>query len=187
MPEVKQEIREVSEANAFIEATSDFKIATQDDYVNSSAKLKQVKDMKKAVEEKRKEMTAPLDNSKKKIMDFFRPVVERLDKITAKINSEMNSFRRIQEEEARKKQEVLARETKEDDIFTPTVEAEIPKVETKVRTAYKFKVKDKSKLKSDFLIPDDKAIGEFVRKFKEEVHKWVGEGAIEIYTEQTNF
>ncbi len=176
-----------NQATAICEGLKDYSITTPSKYELASSDLKKAKEVIKAIEERRKEMTRPLDESKKKIIGFFKPYVERLNGIVSTINREMSTFRRKQEEEARKKQEELDKQTNKDDIFTPQAEVEIPKTDIKVRTIWKFKVIDKNKLKPDFLIPDEKSIGEFVRKFKNDAHKWIGEGAVEVYTEETSY
>ena len=164
-----------------------FEITTPPDYEKASLVLKETKAFLKVVDEKEKEVTAPLNEGIKKARLLFKPMKEKLNTVIYKLNDNMSTFRRKQEEEARKQQEEINKNIKEDDIFVPVVEPEIPKTEIKIRTNWKFKVIDKSKLKQDFLIPDEKSIGEFVRKFKDDAHKWIGAGAIEIYKEETSY
>ena len=167
------------------EDLKDYKIETADKYELASTDLKRAKELLKAIDEKRKEMTKPLDDAKKRIMAFFRPAQDKLNLIISKINQEMFAYRRKQEEEARKKKEEMEKQA-EDDLFIPEVKPEIPKTEVKVRKVWKFRVKDKTKIKMDFLIPDEKTIGELVRKLKDKAVSIVGEG-IEVYYEEVSY
>jgi len=167
------------------EDLKDYKIETADKYELASTDLKRAKELLKAIDEKRKEMTKPLDDAKKRIMAFFRPAQDKLNLIISKINQEMFAYRRKQEEEARKKKEEMEKQA-EDDLFIPEVKPEIPKTEVKVRKVWKFRVKDKTKIKMDFLIPDEKTIGELVRKLKDKAVNIVGEG-IEVYYEEVSY
>jgi len=168
------------------EDLKDYKIETADKYELAGADLKKAKELLKAIDEKRKEMTRPLDEAKRKIIGFFRPAQEKLNLIVSKINQEMFAYRRKQEEEARKKREEMEKQAEDDDLFIPEVKPNIPKTEVKVRKVWKFRVKDKAKIKMDFLIPDEKTIGELVRKLKDKAVSIVGEG-IEVYYEEVSY
>ena len=178
---------EVKELENEVSQYKPFEVVTSEDYEKAAQVLKSAKSMLKVVDEKEKEVTRPLNEGLKKARALFKPFKEQLNGVVSKISGNMFAFRKIQEEEARKKQEELDRQKSPDDIFTPEVEVAIPKTEVRVRTNWRFKVIDKSKLKPDFLIPDERSIGEFVRKFKNQASKWIGEGAVEIYKEETSY
>lgn len=173
------------QALAVCDDLQNYTIATADKYEIAAKDLKMAKEMIKAIDDKRKEMTRPLDESKKKIMDFFRPVTTRLNSVVSKINVEMSSFRRKQEEIARQKNEAADEETGGEDMFVPQAEPAIPKTEVRVRKTWKFKVVDKNKIDAKFLIPDEKTIRELVSKLKEKAVDIVG--GIEVYCEETSY
>lgn len=187
MPEaIEPQAKELTnQANQIYQDLAQYQIATPQEYETGVEAIKKARAIKKAIDEKRKEMTKPLDEAKKRIMDFFRPAMDKLDKIIIKVNQEMSAYRRKQEEEARKREEELKKQAREDDIFVPEVTPDIPKTDIKVRKVWKFKVVDKSKIDAKFLIPDEKAINELVRKLKKKAEDVVG--GIEVYYSETSY
>lgn len=65
------------------------------------------------------------------------------------------------------------------------VAAPTPPSGVSTREIWKFRVIDARKLKPEFLIPDEKAIGQLVRAMKGQASSLVGDGAIEVYAETT--
>jgi len=188
MEKTKTEQQELKEqALTLCEGFKGYEVSNSDQYELAAGDLKKAKEMIKALDAKRKEMTKPLDESKKKIMAFFKPATDKLNGAVAIINQAMFVYRRKQEEIAQKQREEIGASSGEEDIFTPEVKAEIPKTEIKVRKSWKFKIKDKSKIDDKFLIPDEKTIGELVRKIQDKAEYIVGKGSIEIYFEETSY
>lgn len=62
----------VAQAEGDMVLAQRFTIASNNDYVQAGEILKTVKGRYQEIEIKRKEMTSPLDEAKKRIMDFFR-------------------------------------------------------------------------------------------------------------------
>lgn len=61
-----------------------------------------------------------------------------------------------------------------------------PRVEgVAIRSVWKFRVLDKTKLRPEFLIADEKAIGATVRSLKDAAVAVVGPGSIEVYEDKT--
>ena len=163
-----------------------FKVETPVEYEKASKTLKQARKLLRFVDEQEKIVTKPLNEGLRKARDLFRPWKVRLNQIIAELNANLSKFRQKQEEEAREKQRKLDEEAKPDDIFKPVVEPEIPSTNIKTRKVWKWRLKDKSKIKPDFLIPDTVTINELVRKLKDKAPAIIGEG-IEIYTVETNY
>lgn len=164
-----------------------YKIETTEKYELAVADLKAAKELLKAVDAREKEITAPLNQGLKRARDFFRPAKNRLQAIIDKINSEMFSFRRAQEAEAKKKEEELAASAPEEELFTPEVKPDIPKTDAKVRKNYKYELLDLTKVDGKFLQINDKLVSELVRKLHEQAEEIVGKGSIRVYFEETTY
>lgn len=98
--------------------SSQLVITSQTEYQNAADLLADIKRRGKALEEKRKAITAPLDAAKKAAMDMFRPAVDAIDAFEKSVKDKMAGFVREQErirreteaaaaEKARKEQEKL--------------------------------------------------------------------------------
>ena len=176
--EVKTQVLDVvKEANLIVN--------TPEDYEKSSQILKRARQMLKMVDEKEKEVTRPLNEALRKARELFEPLKQTLKQVISLLNSNLSAFRQRQLEEARKKQEEVNKVVKPDDLFKPVVEPEIPKTEIKTRKLWKWKVVDKSQIKPDFLIPDEKTINEIVRKMHEKAEGLIG--GIRVYYEEVSY
>jgi len=74
-----------------------FSISSNDGYAQAGEILKTIKGRYRDIENKRKDMTLPLDETKKRIMDFFRQPLERLASAERLIKGAMLSFTQEQE------------------------------------------------------------------------------------------
>lgn len=94
------------------------KVTTNKEYQQASDILKDLKARGKALEEKRKAITKPMDDAKKATMEMFRPAVDAIKNCETKLKESMAGFVREQEriaaeaqakaaEKARKEQERL--------------------------------------------------------------------------------
>ena len=97
----------VAQAEGDMVLAQRFTIASSDDYVQASEILKTVKGRYQEIEAKRKGMTAPLDEAKKRIMDFFRQPLEQLSNAERQIKSAMLAFMQEQEKVRREQEEQL--------------------------------------------------------------------------------
>lgn len=70
-------------------------------YELAGEQLREIKTVQKRIDETRKSMTKPLDDSKKAIMDFFRPFADAADKAESDLKRKMLGFqdeqRRVRE------------------------------------------------------------------------------------------
>ena len=82
-------------------------VKTHDDMLEASTDLRIIKTMEKHVSEVRKGITRPLDESKRRIMDHFRPFLERLKAAETLCKDEIEAY---QANERRKESERLRRE-----------------------------------------------------------------------------
>lgn len=74
--------------------------------------------------------------------------------------------------------------TEAESVPTPAVivVSSVPKIAgTSLRKVWKWRLKDASKLRPEFLVPDEMRISQVVRAMKLQAGKTVGEGAIEVY------
>lgn len=81
-----------------------FKITTDVEYGQSGELLKQIKAHQKELDLVRRSMTRPIDDAKSRVMGFFKPATERLEKAEAAIKNAMIAFNRKREQERREAQ-----------------------------------------------------------------------------------
>jgi sugar-specific transcriptional regulator TrmB len=106
------------------------KVASNDDLMQCAERLKDIKGKAKELEAQRKSMTAPLDETKKKIMDLFRKPLEMLDQAEFMLKKGMLSYQQEQEnirKEAQRKADEIAR--KEAEKERAKLEAKIARAE----------------------------------------------------------
>lgn len=107
MPAVPAETRnEIATLADLAMQSSSLVIATQPQYQSAADLLADIKQRGKALEEKRKAITSPLDAAKKAAMDMFRPAVDAIAEFEKAVKGKMAGFVREQdrlrrEEEAR--------------------------------------------------------------------------------------
>lgn len=89
--------RAVQESDVFLKAYESYEITTSIAYATAGEDLKALKANYKALDEKRKSLTKPLDESKKRIMDFFRIPLAKLEGAAGKVSMSMVSWHNEQE------------------------------------------------------------------------------------------
>lgn len=154
-------------------------IADNNSYLYAGEFLRRIKTAQKQLDDTRKGMTRPLDESKKKIMDLFRPVEGKIAEVEASVKRSLLTYqeeqdRRLQAEleERRKKDEAeMAEKLKDAEFFgndtidiEPSSASEMPvnmpvKAEgISTRTVWEFEIVDESKLPREMLSADLKKI-----------------------------
>lgn len=79
--EIPKEAQELAtDAKSALELAEKVVIDTNDGYEQAAGMFKEINEKIKAMDAKRKSMTKPLDESKKRIMDFFRGPIDFLEK-----------------------------------------------------------------------------------------------------------
>lgn len=109
-----------------------YQIINNDAYTFAGEHLKKIKALYAEVDDKRKSMTKPLDEAKKRIMDFFKGPLDKLTRVEGNIKGAMLTFQRQQEEIRRKeeaRQQELAR--KEEERRKKALEERAAKAEAK--------------------------------------------------------
>ena len=102
-------------------------------------------EIQKELDEKRKEMTKPLDESKKSIMDFFRKPVELLESAEKRIKMAMLTYQAEQERIAREAQEKLRLAAlKQEEEERRKLEAKAAKQEAKGNTEFAEELREKA-------------------------------------------
>lgn len=150
-----------------------------DMYSLAGNELKEIKSRRKAIDDQRKMMTKPLDESKAAIMDFFRTPLSMLDDAEAAIKRAMLTYQQEEqrkEREAREKAAAEARlieaEAKAQNpdapppvvIMPPVKVAEVPKVKgISTRKVWKARVADAAQVPREYLLVDEQKLGALAR------------------------
>ena len=181
------------EANMDIKQEIEKKVATvqlisevnnKEDYEIAEEVLKRAKRVKRELIEKRKELTKPLDLSKKRIMDMFRPAIAKVEAVESEISGAMSKYikkleierekalaeQKKAEEKLEKLTEKLAEGGRVEKSITKQLEKvaeiEIPEKAKNVRELYTYEIVDELALPREYLMPDMKKIGAVVRALK---------------------
>ncbi len=171
----KQEIIEITpEAQALAKQTEDmveiyksYAIIDNPSYVNAAEDLKKIKQKASELEEQRKSMTRPLDESKKRIMDFFRKPLNLLAQMEATIKSSMLKFQREEEIRRQEEQKKLDKLAKKNGLPAPVIPTKVEKVTgVKTKTLWRFRIKDEKKIPREYLIPNEKMLGQLAEATK---------------------
>lgn len=135
----------VTQAEDDLALAQSFTISSNEAYAQAGEILKTIKGRYRDIESKRREMTVPLDETKKRIMDFFRQPLERLNNAEGLIKGAMLRFTQEQErirqaeeqrirELARQEQERLDKAL-EDEITQAQKEGDTSKAESLLEAA----------------------------------------------------
>jgi len=88
---------QIVEANTLSTTVKSLKITNNQEYVNSGEFLKKIKTVSKIIEDRRKEITKPIDDLKKQVMDFFKEPKETLAEAEKMLKTSMIDFQKEQE------------------------------------------------------------------------------------------
>lgn len=187
---IELKTKEISE---YIQRYEGFNIETNENYLNSANLLKQVKSKTREVKEMRRELIAPIDESKRKIKALFEVPLDQLLTVEKKIKSAMlvwqrkqDELKRIEELQVMKKQEEeaerlrliaeeLKKENKEaaDEIVNEAnviekkevvVKSKIEKVQgISKKTIWKFKIINDDEVPNEYKSINVTRIGKHVR------------------------
>lgn len=117
MFEISEDMQKlVTQAEGDVALAQCFTIISNDGYIKAGEILKTIKGRYQEIEAKRKEMTLPLDETKRRIMDFFRQPLEQLSNAERLIKGAMVGFTQEQEKIRREEEQriqALAREEQE--------------------------------------------------------------------------
>jgi len=200
-----------------------YAIVSAEGYADSAADLTIIKTKAKDLEALRKSLTKPLDESKKKIMEFFNKPKEYLASAEKSIKSAMigwqNEQTRIRQAEQERLAKIQQEETNRLRLEAEAESARIAQLKTQAdkiaaaekvaeltqqaeavaeqeaiiipepepvkglskRKVWKFEVVDISQLPAEYLISDDKMIGQMIRATQGKVPI----SGVRIYSEDT--
>jgi hypothetical protein len=113
-------MQEVMEAQSLV-------VSTKEDYEIGQIYMGRIKQRIKMLEEERMAQTRPLDESKKRIIDFFRPHLEKLNQAKEHLNMVMVRWTEEREAERREEERKLqeaAKKRADDEAMRQALEAE---------------------------------------------------------------
>lgn len=105
IPEDVQKL--VTQAEGDVVLAQCFTVVSNYGYIEAGEILKTIKGRYQEIETKRKEMTLPLDEAKRRIMDFFRQPLEQLSNAERQIKGAMLGFTQEQERIRREEEQRL--------------------------------------------------------------------------------
>lgn len=200
------ETKEIKEMTTNAEQTlttcQNLKIKGQEEYSYAGECLKQIKSKMTNLEDKRKEITRPLDVAKKAVMDLFRKPLDMLSeaeriikkglltyqqeqetlrreqekKLTEQARKEEERKRKALEERARKaeekgnleKAEELREKKEEVFVPAPVVPNQVEKIRgVTTKKIWKFRIVDANLIPREYLIPNEKMLGDIARATKD--------------------
>ncbi len=100
-------VRAAQESNVFLKAYEDYDITTALAYASAGEDLKALKANLKALDTKRKDLTKPLDQSKKEITAFFNVPMDKIKAVITNVSGSMVSWHNEQERIRRAEQDRL--------------------------------------------------------------------------------
>lgn len=219
----------IDETAILVKSFENFQIATAEIYTGAGEHLKRIKTRFKEVDDLRKSLTKPLDESKKRIMELFQKPLDLLaeaersikfamlgwqteqerirreeelklqeaarkeEERQRKVKEEQERAWREKEEAARKEADRLAAKGKAEEAARARAEANraalkanqraqeaqevfvpVPVVNSTVekiaginnRTIWKFRIVDANKIPRQYMIPNEKMLGEIARTLK---------------------
>lgn len=172
----------VNTARQTLDIANAFTIDSDTMYEMAGTELKDIKAKRNQLDTLRKSMTQPLDESKKKIMDFFRKPLDWLDDAEAAIKRGMLTYKQVQDRKAREEREKaaaearrIAEEAKAKNpeapppivITAPVVTRAPPKVSgVSTREVWKFRVTDPASVPREYLVIDESKLGAMARATK---------------------
>ena len=189
-PEAEEQANGASRALAF---ANEIVVDSQEKYELAGGAVRRTAALAKEMDAKRKEMTKPLDDAKKRIMDFFRGPLETLDQAGKVIERKMLAWKAEQDrirreaeaaaaEAQRKEREKLQRQAdaaakkgQEEKAAALQAAAQaapvapviaVPEAKAdgiSTRAVWKWEVVDRNAIPREFLIVDEKTVGAVVR------------------------
>lgn len=158
------------EVNEFLYDMQELVITSNEDYTKAGDTLKVVQNRIKKLEEKRKEYTQPLDESKKRIMADFQSISKPLEDFVQQVKSKMVEWYREEQKRKDEEQKLLeaealkkAKEEGKSEIEVAIVNQEVKTqrgdlATTSVKKVWKFTVEDETKVPREYLCVDEKKI-----------------------------
>lgn len=166
----KQTDAHAEEAISNLEIAKSFVPATQEEFEMVVSGLKEIKTKYKDIDAERKELVQPLNDTVKRINSMYRPVLTTLTNTEIVLKKTVAAYQAAKEEEHQ--QHLLATQAAFDADDTEAVvkhseaaaESQITKVKgMSTRKVWKFEITDVSKVPAEYLMVDERKVGEVVR------------------------
>lgn len=184
-------------AQTLLSSAESYAVTTPAQYEEAASMLKHIKGKAKDLDEERKAMTKPLDDSKKRIMEFFSKPLDFLARAEHAVKRGMIAYteeqdrlrreeQRKADEAARKEQDRLKKqaekaaaagktekaqeiEQRAEMVVAPVISREPPKIAGQsMREAWLFEVTDPSLVPREYMSVDEKKIRGVVQSLKGE-------------------
>lgn len=183
------------EANTVLTVAQDFKITTPAEYEASTDEIRQIKARQKELQSRKDSVIKPINEALRKARELFKPAETALAEAEtvvkheiARYSAEEEKKRRQEharlEEQARKEREKKLEQARTAEVagkseraavfleqaattVSPVAKAAVPKAEgVSFVERWKFEVKDPSRVPRQYLMVDEKKIGQVVRALK---------------------
>lgn len=151
-------------ANEWFNETQGFVITSSEDQELVAGILRDVKARYKLIEEKRKEITVPLNQALKAVNDLFRPARERFEEIEKNLKEQIAGYlERKEVENAEAYQVAASASTAEEAVEALSTFASVaPPAGVSVRYVWKFEVINPEMVPAEFCSPDPDKIKAYV-------------------------
>jgi hypothetical protein len=186
----------VESSNSLAQHYDNFVVTSAAEFSGAGEHLRTIKAQLKTIEEKRLEITRPMDEAKKAVMGFFKPFTDRLSSAEARVKKAMTDWKRDEDARIREEQRKAAEKAKKEEdklraqaeaarekgknsraeileeradmIIPDPIVTSAPKVEgISTRTIWKFRIIDPEKIPRTYMTIDEKKIGGVVRALKD--------------------
>lgn len=165
--------QETQQGLAVRQSAQQISVSTEQEYQVAAQVLLQVKEKIKALDEKRKGFTGPLNKVVKEINAFFKQPLDAYRAVEQDLKAAMSAFQTLaaQERQRALQEAAQAAQTHQPQSFTALMQqaaqhAAPQAAGTHTREVWRFSIDDPSALPREFLMPDERLIGEHVRKLK---------------------
>lgn len=129
-------LTQITEGNRLATTVKGLTITNNQEYLNSGEFLKRIKTVSKLIDDSRKELTRPLDEVKKRVMDFFKDPLEQLSAAETVLKRAMLGYQQEQERIRREEeQKAIARAKAEEERKRRALEERAIKAEESGNTA----------------------------------------------------
>jgi hypothetical protein len=129
-------LTQITEGNRLATTVKGLTINNNQEYLNSGEFLKQVKTVSKLIDDSRKELTRPLDEAKKRVMEFFKEPLDQLLSAESMLKRAILDYQQEQERIRREEeQKAIARAKAEEERKRRALEERATKAEESGNTA----------------------------------------------------
>lgn len=129
-------LTQITEGSRLATTVKGLTITNNQEYLNSGEFLKQIKSVSKILDDARKDITKPLDEAKKRVMDFFRDPLDQLSAAEGILKRAILGYQQEQEKIRREEeQKAISRAKAEEERKRRALEERAVKAEESGNTA----------------------------------------------------